>query len=266
MQAQKRKLKPVIVVLAVLLALCVAALVGTIIIGRARDDGPETFVVPGNIIDPEPEQSAEGLAASSEVNSLIEASSSAGVTGEPIASEVTGQAVYLHAANADENTAFSVSNMFPGDSEVKYFRVRVKHKGDVTLRYHADIRPGYEKLAEVLKVKIELPGEGATLYDGLMRDMPASLNKALAATSVTESEVYYKITAYLDTSVGNDYMAKDLIADFRWWVEETGNLVSPQTGDRVVWVIAGVAVVSLAALLILLLTKRKKEASDEEGK
>ena len=38
--------------------------------------------------------------------------------------------------------------MFPGDKETKYFRVRVSHNGMVTVRYHADVRQGSEKLAE----------------------------------------------------------------------------------------------------------------------
>ena len=154
--------------------------------------------------------------------------------------------------------------MFPGDSETKYYCVRVSHKGDVVLRFRADVRPGYEKLAEVLCCRITLPENSGVLYDGLMRDMPESLNHALNTDKGTASEVYYEITAYLDTSVGNEYMNKDLIADFRWWVEETGNLDSPQTGDSFnlyLWMC--IAVGSLF-LLILLWKKRKKEDAANE--
>ena len=143
--------------------------------------------------------------------------------------------------------------------------MRVSHKGDVLLRFHAQVRPGYEKLAEVLKCRVVLPESGEVLYDGRMRDMPESLSHALHTGASTTGEVYYAVTAYLDTGVGNAYMDKDLIADFRWWVEETENLDNPKTGDAFrmdLWI--AVAVGSLF-LLILLWRKREKEDAADEG-
>ncbi len=133
------------------------------------------------------------------------------------AAETDSEKMRLNTPDESGNTAFAVENMFPGDAETKDFTVKVNHKEPITLYYHADIRPGYEKLAEVMMVKIELPEKSITLYDGLMRDMPSALEHQLAAD---EKEVIYRITAYLDTSVGNDYQFKSLIADFRWWYEE----------------------------------------------
>ncbi len=133
------------------------------------------------------------------------------------AAETDSDKMRLNTPDESGNTAFAVENMFPGDAETKDFTVKVNHKEPITLYYHADIRPGYEKLAEVMMVKIELPEKSITLYDGLMRDMPSALEHQLAAN---EKEVIYRITAYLDTSVGNDYQFKNLIADFRWWYEE----------------------------------------------
>ena len=121
---------------------------------------------------------------------------------------------------------FSVENMFPGDSKTQDFVIEVSHSEAVTLYYHADIRPGYDILAEVLQMKVELPDKGMTLYDGLMRDMPNSLEYGLAAN---ETSLTYRITVYLDTSVGNiteldtdgkRYMYQELVADFRWWYLE----------------------------------------------
>lgn len=124
---------------------------------------------------------------------------------------------------------------------------------------HADIRDGYEKLSEVLKCRVVLLTTGQTQYDGLMRDMPESLAYSLSTQEATVSELYYQITVYLDTSVGNEYQNKNLVADFLWWVQETGNLgPSPQTGDRFsIWLYIGLASVSL--FMILLLKKRRKE-------
>ena len=129
------------------------------------------------------------------------------------------------------------------------------------MHYKATVRPGYEKLAEVMKVRVKLLSTDETMYDGLMRDMPESLTHKLASQKTTTDELYYEITAYLDTSVGNDYQNKDLIADFKWWVEETGNLDDPTiTGDTssiVLW--AMLAACSGSMIILLLITRRRKE-------
>ena len=97
---------------------------------------------------------------------------------------------------------FYAVNLFPGDSVTQYYCVRVSHSDSVTLRYRANIRSGYDKLAEVLRCRIKV--KGVTLYDGLMRDMPQSVNHRLSAQRRVSTDVVYQITAYLDTSVGND--------------------------------------------------------------
>jgi len=101
---------------------------------------------------------------------------------------------------------------------------------------------------------------GSLLYDGLMRDMPVV--DYLAAGSGT-TRLNYEITAYLDTSVGNDYQNRDLIADFYWWVEgsDVENLGPlPATGDdfkMIIW--AAVVVVSLITGVVLWRNARRKE-------
>lgn len=135
----------------------------------------------------------------------------------------------LGKADISGNVPFSITNMFPGDSVSKDFIIEVSHKKAITLFYHADIRPGFEVLAEVLNIKIELPEKGETLYNGLMRDMPNSVQYGMESS---EQSLLYRITVYLDTSVGNineidtdgrRYMNQELIADFRWWyLEEPG--------------------------------------------
>lgn len=49
----------------------------------------------------------------------------------------------------------------------------------------ATVRAGYEKLAEVLQVRVKLLTTGETLYDGLVRDMPASVTHKLASANST---------------------------------------------------------------------------------
>lgn len=269
MEQKNKKLTIVIVILTVLLCLSVTALTGTLLHNHFVRTEPTTVEVPSNIITPDGENNS-----SAETNPPPFESTNGEASSEPDASTVPDQsvssskasAIALHNRKPEDNTPFQVTNMFPGDRETKYYCVKVSYKGDIIVRYHADIRPEYEKLAEVLKVKIRLPETDETLYDGLKRDMPQSLNHALYTNEKTQSELYYEITAYLDTSVGNEYMDKELIADFRWWVEETENLDSSQTGDTLniyLWIALASGSLFILFILILLLVKRRKEADDE---
>jgi len=277
---QKKKIKSIIIVLACLLGLSLLALGGTLIYNKIANTASATVTVPDNLITPDedtsnPDNSESQAPDSSESNSQApnrsdtqaprssaDASFSAVTPTQNTTAEVKKAAtIELYNKQPEENTAFAVGNMFPGDSETKYFRVRVSYHDKITVHYKATVRPGYEKLAEVLKVRVNLLSTGETMYDGLMRDMPESLTHKLASPKTTTDELYYEITAYLDTSVGNDYQNKDLIADFKWWVEETGNLDDPTiTGDTssiVLW--AMLAACSGSMIILLLITRRRKE-------
>ena len=277
---QKKKIKIVIIVLAVLLGLSLLALGGTLIYNKIANATPATVTVPDNLITPDEDTTKPDSDSQAPDSSDTEkpdssdtqtpdgstATSSSAVPMQSTTAEVKKAAtVELYNKQPEENKLFQVGNMFPGDSETKYFRVRVSYHDTITVHYKATVRPGYEKLAEVLKVRIRLLSAGETMYDGLMRDMPESLTHKLASKKSATDELYYEITAYLDTSVGNDYQNKDLIADFKWWVEETGNLDdSPQTGDTsniLLWAV--LAAGSLGMIIILLVTRRRKE--DEEN-
>lgn len=277
---QKKKIKSIIIVLACLLGLSLLALGGTLIYNKIANTASATVTVPDNLITPDedtsnPYNSESQAPDSSESNSQApnrsdtqaprssaDASFSAVTPTQNTTAEVKKAAtIELYNKQPEENTAFAVGNMFPGDSETKYFRVQVSYHDKITVHYKATVRPGYEKLAEVLKVRVNLLSTGETMYDGLMRDMPESLTHKLASKKSTTDELYYEITAYLDTSVGNDYQNKDLIADFKWWVEETGNLDDPTiTGDTssiVLW--AMLAACSGSMIILLLITRRRKE-------
>ena len=244
---QKKKLKIIIIVLAILLGLSLLALGGTILYNKMANTTPATVTVPDNMITPDEDTSKPDSSATEKPSSSAETKKAA--------------TIELYNKQPEENTAFAVGNMFPGDSETKYFRVRVSYHDKITVHYKATVRPGYEKLAEVLKVRVKLLSTGEMLYDGLMRDMPESLTHKLASKKSITDELYYDITAYLDTSIGNDYQNKDLIADFEWWVEETGNLDdSPQTGDTSsIWLWAVLAAGSLGVMILLLVVRRRKE-------
>lgn len=282
-EGNNRKQKTAIIVLSILLAISLVALGGTMLYKHFKTPDPTKAVVTDNLIDPQPESttpivsdtSATVATAASQAPAQSGVSGSAGVTGSQT-SVTTGTSstavnadnaasVSLYSGKAEDNTPFNVTNFFPGDSETKYYRVKVSHKGTVTLRFHADIRPGGEKLAEVLMCRVKLLTTNEVLYEGLMRDMPAAITHKITATEKTESERYYEITAWLDTSVGNEYQDKPLTADFKWWVEETEALIPPQTGfdsHMMLWVC--LAAGSLI-LLILIFAKRKKEEGGGEA-
>ena len=270
---QKKKIKIIIIILACLLGLSLLALGGTVIYNKIANNTPATVTVPDNLITPDedatkPDSSDSKAPDSSDTqtpSSSADASSSAVPTQSTTAEAKKAATIELYNKQPEENKAFTVGNMFPGDVETKYFRVRVSYHDKITVHYKATVRPGYEKLAEVLKVRVKLLSTGEMLYDGLMRDMPESLTHKLASKKSTTDELYYEITAYLDTSVGNDYQNKDLIADFKWWVEETGNLDdSPKTGDTsniLLWAV--LAACSGSMMILLLVVRRRKE--DEEN-
>ena len=256
---QKKKIKIIIIVLAILLGLSLLALGGTIIYNKMANTTSATVTVPDNRITPDEDTTKPD-------NSDTEKPSGSAVTPTQSTTAEAKKAatIELYKKQPEENTPFAVGNMFPGDSETKYFRVRVSYHDKITVHYNAAVRPGYEKLAEVLQVRVRLLSTGETMYDGLMRDMPESLTHKLVSKKATTDELYYEITAYLDTSVGNDYQNKDLIADFKWWVEETGNLDSPKTGETVT-ALLGISLAAAAGLVLLLLVARKRKEDKENG-
>ncbi|MBS5736983.1 MAG: hypothetical protein KHW62_03060 [Clostridiales bacterium] len=288
----KKKIKIAIAVLSILLAISVVAVAVRFVYDYVTATNPIAELVPDNIIENDADLSDTDLESDNDLegddSDSEEESDNSGenVTGESVEGEAPGaseagdpseviptdgenaekeaEVLYLYDRNPGDNTPFNVTNMFPGDIETKYFLVRVVHKGDIILRFHAEVRPGYEKLAEVLKCRVVLPESGDILYDGLMRDMPESLNVDLQTDSEITSEAYYEITAYLETSVGNEYMQTELVADFTWWVEETDNLGPANTSDGLeytVWII--VAAASLIIIIILAARLRKGESFDE---
>ena len=148
---------------------------------------------------------------------------------------------------------------------MRYFRVKVSYKNTVNVRYHAQIRKGYEKLAEVLQIRVRLVETDEVLYEGSMKNMPEKINHLLNSTTETTDELCYEILTCLDTSVGNEYMNTKTIVDFRWWVEEVENLISPKTGEYYrMLAIAILAGVSVTGALFFLILKRREEEKDEQ--
>ena len=226
---KERTLKKVIAALAVLLVLALGALAGVLMSGRYGD----------SISDSAPDNHIFSAAYGSETATKVTTRGVAMRTASWTSTADTSRSSYedtvleIYRGNADVNQPFAVSNMFPGDAIPKDYQVKVTHRGSVVVHFRAAVRPGYEKLAEVLKVKVQIGGQDR--YDGLMRDMPESLDCTTPNTAKAETtELDYRLTVYLDTSVGNEYQAKELVADFEWWVEteETEEDTSEEESDH----------------------------------
>lgn len=253
---KRRNIKITIIVLAVLLIFGIVALVGTHLHNKSAKGADTTVSVPDNLITSEAD---EGLDNEDSDESTPIAAIDTNTDSQTLATSIA-----LYNNQPQDNTAFAIDNMFPGDNDTKYYGVQVSYHDAVTVHFGADVRMGYEKLAEVMKVKVKLLNNDEVMYDGLMKDMPDSVTHKLTSAESTTDELYYEITAYLDTSVGNEYQNQDLVADFNWWVEETGNLdKAPQTGDTLNLVLWIVVLTTSAALCLVLLVFRKKKEDEQ---
>ncbi len=270
-----KKLKTTIVVLSTLLAVSVIALVAVLLYRHFAANLQTTTTVPDNLIGivtsakpddtteaPDDEGDEEEVTGVGSLPQIGEGETSTAAETTAQSAKVPAVKLYLHNRNEGDNVPFEVMNMFPGDVETKYFCVRVSHSQTVTVKYKAEVRKGYEILAEVLKCRITLLNTGEVLYDGLMKSMPKSIDHAVVPQSGVDSELYYEVTAYLETSVGNRYQNKRLIADFNWWVEE--DLDPPQTGDSMQPVIIICVMAGILLILVPILIKRRRENDDDE--
>lgn len=124
-------------------------------------------------------------------------------------------------------------NMFPGDRVSKTYKVLVHRQNPVSLWFRVDIQddPIYDKLAEVLMLKVSVNGQ--VTYDGLMKDFNGHNSgfPSFYEEGITQS-LEYQIEVYLDTSVGNEYMQKTLKCDYSWTIyENMPDPVPPDSGD-----------------------------------
>ena len=233
---QSRKIRVIIIVLSVLLAASLFALGETLTKGRAAGNLKDTAVSEDNFITP---GEAAGEAKITETESKIETDGRtetlcgkfgtiASYLTRPIRSYIASCYAYaadneitLSGANASENVRFDLGNMFPGDKETKTFRVKVKHRGTVKVHCEAVVNTADTAAAKAMKVQVKIGRDGTEIYDGEMLDMPDKAVYTLSGSGTTELE--YKITAYIETSVGNEFQNKMIRADFKWWLEEVSD-------------------------------------------
>ena len=279
---KKKKIKRIIIILSIQVILCSVLLIWLVMNHYFFKGKLSSVSVPDNVIESEENQmrpteqplkeetdakdSKEMTTDSierSERKILLHQTSQNGETQKATLPDISeeekknAKPLYFHTKHTEDNQAFHVQNMFPGDQEVSHYCVQISHKGPVILCFHTEIQPGYEILANVMKCRIELPESGEVLYDGLMKDMPDAIETPFYTKEKTISEAYYKIIAYLDTSVDNQYMNQDLAADFTWWIKETEPLCDVNTSDTDSLFLYGIILVG-AFLTIICLNQRRK--------
>ena len=156
---KNKKIKVVIIVLSVLLCVSFVALASIFIYNYFFSYKSTSVVISVNIITKE--TGPAGSAASSESNVKNTAQGLASGDNASSGGTVqvnsqsnnsvptdTAELLTLYNTKADDNIPFKVENMFPGDSETKYYCVRVSQKDTLTVRFNAFVQPGYEKLAD----------------------------------------------------------------------------------------------------------------------
>ncbi len=122
-----------------------------------------------------------------------------------------GETIDLNDPDKSEFQAFSLNNMFPGDAEYKDYKLNISHKNNIDVTFNVHFREESAKLTEVLKLKVEI--DGVEKYNGLMK----ALGQLTYTLPAGQRSMIYRLTVYLDTSVGNEYQNKELKADFEWY-------------------------------------------------
>lgn len=151
------------------------------------------------------------------------------IAGDAEASEVT---LELNRRNPEENLPFQMTNLFPGDSETRYYRLKVSYTGTITVFFQAKPNEGDEKLGAVLKAKVRLLNTDEVLYEGSIAEMPELESELTTDKKAQTDELCYEITVSLGTEVGNEFQNKTLTAALNWWAEGSESGITDSAEDE----------------------------------
>ncbi len=124
----------------------------------------------------------------------------------------------LYKNKETDNAKFRFEDKLPGDEETKDYCVQVSYDGTITVHFKVDkisCNSVEHPLSDVLWCEVSI--DGKSVRSGLLKDIK-DIPYTITGVKKTQ-DIDYKIKVWLDTSVGNDYQAKKLTADFVWWVE-----------------------------------------------
>ncbi len=275
-----KKVKTVIAILLALLILSAGALTVRVVYLNFFADNSTTTVVPDNLIGEDPatsttapdgsETTTPGESTGTDSNPT-ESKPAENTPSAPTADSGSANTdkkeaavIELYKGQASDNEKFQVQNMLPGDTEVKYFAVKVSHHADAIVYFNAEVTEQTKNLADVLHIKVTHLENGKVIYDGTFADMNIDgYGETFATTQKTETVAYYKIEISLPTYTGNEHQAAKLLADFEWCVKDTAPLDSPQTGDNSDIMLYFIIMCCSLAMIIILLFFRRREKEDE---
>ena len=246
-----KKIKKVIVLLAVLLGISVVALGGAVL-GQYIDASKPVIAEVGDENNSSESEPPQITPSDDEGNFAI--------TGEN--AERTKTALYR--GHSEDKKTFIIEDMSPGDKKYEGYELKVNYSGTIVVRFKADVTvdekvgggAADKKLADVLMVRINI--EGNTVYEGTLGKMPKEITHTLTSKEKTSECVDYDIYAWLPSGVGSDYSHRHLEAELCWWVAESeaggsysGQLEEiPDTGAPTpIGTLAAMAAVSLAGII-----------------
>ena len=257
---KSKRLKMVIILLAVLLGLSVCGLAGRYIYLHFFAPARATVTVPDNLIGEESSSAPEGTGTES--SSPTASGGTGGVSSRPAGTgNPTAVRLELYEGKPGDNQRFEARNMLPGDTETRYFCVKASHAKDLDVFFRADVTEQTKSLGDVLHIKVTHLETGKVLCDAPFNEITGKeFSERLKANSEKATTAYYRIDVSLDTAVGNEYQAALLRADFHWYVKDEGGLTPPPTGDitnMALWILLAA---SSLLIILLLAFRRRKEA------
>ena len=273
---KNKRLKIAIIILAVLLVLSAGGLAARYVYLAFFASTQATVTVPDNRIGESSEPDG-GTTNSASVDSESSANqpdasrgngSTASTASRPAqADKPMAKVLELYQGKPEDNRKFEARNMLPGDSLTQYFCVKAYHGKDITLFFNTEVTEQTKHLGNVLHINVTHMESGKVLCDAPFSEINGKeFSEVLSKNAQEETTAYYQIDVSMDTSVGNEYQAARLLADFNWYVKDEGGLTPPpQTGDTTnlaLWIV--LAASSLLLILLLLLGRRRKEGGSHE--
>lgn len=139
--------------------------------------------------------------------------------------KVEAPKIELDKKNPGDNERFDVSNMLPGDQVTRYFCVKTYHTYNVKVYFQSNVVEQTNQLGDVLQIKVTDVTKGAANGKIVAQGTFNEINQKSYPVQLKQNEndsttQYYKIDVSLDTSVGNQYQASKLSADFKWYVTD----------------------------------------------
>ena len=268
MPEKYNKMNKAIIILAVLLALSAGGLAVQYIYVTCFAPAQSTATVPDNLIGETPytPKSASGHINAARMLSIGRIAGAPSVSRPAETDKPHASKLELYQGHPGDNERFEAANFFPGDSVTKYFSIRAYHSTDIQLFFRPAVTKQTKALGDVLHIKVTHMETGKILCDAPFSKVDGKeFSELLKGNANDETIARYRVDVSLDTTVGNEYQAAQLTADFEWYVKDEGGLIPPpQTGDGFhtpLWA----ALAASALLGTIFLCKRRKEGVQHES-